>query len=54
MFNIFKKKNPKDALIKQAKKLEEEAFRLSKTDRKASDLKTAEAQELWKQIETMP
>jgi len=53
MFNIFKKKNPKEALIKQAKKLEEEAFRLSKTDRKASDLKTAEAQELWKQIEAM-
>ena len=51
MFNIFKKKNPKDALIKQAKKLEEEAFHLSKTDRKASDLKAAEAQELWKQIE---
>jgi len=53
MFNIFKKKNPKDALIKKAKQLEEEAFLLSKTDRKASDMKTAEASELWKQIEEM-
>jgi len=52
MFNIFKK-DPKKELIKKAKKLEEEAFHLSKTDRKASDLKSAEAQQIWKEIESM-
>ena len=50
MFGLFKKKNPIDKLQAGYKKLQEEAFILSKTDRKASDSKTAEAEEVMKQI----
>ena len=50
MFGLFKKKDPIAELKKQAARLEEEAYQLSRTDRKAADLKTAEAAELWKKI----
>lgn len=50
MFGLFKKKNPIDKLQAEYKKLQEQAFVLSKTDRKASDAKTAEAEEIMKKI----
>ena len=53
MFGLFKKKDPLAALKKQAEQLEEEAYQLSRTDRKAADLKTAEAAALWKKIESL-
>ena len=54
MFGIFKKKTEKEKLQDQYKKLLEESFKLSKIDRKASDLKAAEADELIRRIEKMP
>ncbi len=51
MFGLFKKKSPKEKLEEQYKKLMEESYKLSHTDRKASDLKRAEAEEVLKQIE---
>ncbi len=53
MFGLFKKKDPTDKLRKKHKQLLEEAFKLSKTDRKASDAKTAEAAEVMKEIEKL-
>tara|TARA_R100001015_G_C4607794_1_gene162931 strand:+ start:238 stop:414 length:177 start_codon:yes stop_codon:yes gene_type:complete len=53
MFSIFKKKSPKDKLSKQYKKLMEESHRLSTTNRKASDLKRMEAEEVLKKIEDL-
>ena len=53
MFGLFKKKDPIAELKKQAARLEEEAYQLSRTDRKAADLKTAEAADLWKKIEAL-
>jgi len=52
MFGLFKKDKKKE-LQKKYKKLMEESFVLSKTDRKASDLKRAEADEVAKQIELL-
>lgn len=46
MFNLFKKKDPREAAMKQYKALLAEAHRLSTIDRKASDLKRAEAEAL--------
>jgi len=43
MFGLFKK-DPKKVLQKKYEKLLEESFKLSTTDRKASDLKKAEAE----------
>lgn len=57
MFGLFKKKDPIqakiDKLTENYKKMTEEAFKLSRSDRKASDLKTAEAEEILKQIEEL-
>ena len=53
MFSLFKKKSPKDKLNAQYKKLMEESHRLSTTDRKASDLKRMEAEEILKKIEAL-
>ncbi len=50
MFELFKKKTEVEKLQEKYKKLMEEAFKLSHTDRKASDDKTAEAEEVMKQI----
>lgn len=49
----FSKKSEKEKLQEQYKKLLDEAYKLSHSDRKASDLKTAEADALIKKIETM-
>lgn len=57
MFGLFKKKDPIQAKIDKLsetyKKMTEEAFKLSRLDRKASDLKTAEAEEVLKQIDEL-
>lgn len=51
MFGLFKKKSEKEKLQEQYKSLLEEAFNLSKTNRSASDAKTAEAAEILSKIE---
>ena len=51
MFGLFKKKSPIDKLKEKYTKLMEEAFQLSKTDRRAADEKYAEAEEIMKQME---
>lgn len=53
MFGLFKKKSPEDKLREEYKKLTEEAFRLSKTDRIAADQKTAEAEQIMTQLEAL-
>ena len=53
MFGLFKGKSEIEKLQKQYQKLTEEAFRLSKTDRKASDEKQVEAEEIMKKIESL-
>ena len=50
MFGLFKKKTHVEKLELQYKKLLEEAYKLSTTNRKMSDLKTSEANEILKQI----
>ena len=52
MFGLFKK-DPVKKLQKKYKELMEESYRLSTTDRKASDLKRAEAEEIIKEIEAL-
>ena len=49
----FKKKSKKELLQKKYAKLMEEAYKLSHSDRQASDLKTAQAQEILELIEAM-
>lgn len=51
MFGLFKSKRQK--LLDKHQKLTEEAFRLSKTNRKLSDEKTAEAEKIMQQIEQL-
>ncbi len=53
MFGLFKKKSEKEKLEEQYQKLLDESYRLSKTDRAASDLKAAEANEVLKKIELL-
>ena len=53
MFGLFKKKSEVEILQKQYKKLMKEAFDLSKTNRTKSDEKTAEAEEILKQIDAL-
>jgi phage-related tail protein len=52
MFGLFKK-DPIKKLQKQYKELLEASFKLSTTDRKASDLKRAEAEEVLNEIEKL-
>lgn len=52
MFGLFKKKSPKEKLQAKHKKLLEEAFTLSKTNRTASDAKIAEAETILKKLES--
>ncbi len=54
MFGMFKRKSEKEKLEERYRKLLEEAHRLSTSDRKAADLKTAEAEEVLQRIEAMP
>ena len=53
MFGLFKKKSEEELLDQKYQKLLEEAFILSKTDRKASDLKYGEADVVLKKIEAL-
>jgi len=53
MFGLFKKKSEKEILQQQYKKLMEEAHKLSKTNRKRSDDKVYEADQVLKQIEKL-
>lgn len=53
MFSLFKKKSPKELLEKKYKALLEESFHLSKIDRKASDLKAAEAAKILVEIDKL-
>lgn len=51
MFGLFKKKSESEKLEARYKKLLEEAYRLSHTDRTASDQKTLEANTVLEQLE---
>jgi len=53
MFTLFKKKSEKEQLQKKYKVLMEESYKLSHTNRKASDNKQAEAEEILKKIEQL-
>lgn len=53
MFSIFKKSSPEDKLRKQYQKLMKESHQLSTTDRKASDQKRMEAEQIMDKIEAM-
>ncbi|EDP70741.1 hypothetical protein FBALC1_08278 [Flavobacteriales bacterium ALC-1] len=50
MLNIFKKKSKVEKLNVNYKKLLEESYKLSTTNRRLSDSKAAEANEILKQI----
>ena len=54
MFNLFKRKKKKEKIGEQYKKGLKEAYILSTTNRKESDLKTQEANEILKKIENLP
>ncbi|WNW03049.1 Lacal_2735 family protein [Tenacibaculum sp. HL-MS23] len=53
MFGLFKKKSSKEKLQDQYKQLLKEAYSLSTVNRKMSDQKTMEAEEIMKQIEKL-
>ncbi|RPD90748.1 Lacal_2735 family protein [Aureibaculum marinum] len=53
MFNLFKKKSEIEKLNDKYKKLLEESHKLSTTNRKESDSKYAEADEILRKIETL-
>ena len=50
MFGLFKKKSEKEILLKKYNTLTEEAYKLSHTDRTASDKKTKEANDILERI----
>lgn len=51
MFGLFKKKTALEKLNEKYQKLMEESFNLSKTNRKASDAKVAEAELVLKEMD---
>ena len=53
MFGLFEKKSEKEKLQDQYAKLMAEAHKLSTTNRKLSDEKVAEAEEVMKQIDAL-
>jgi len=53
MFSLFKKKSPKQKLQDKYAKLMAEAHQLSTSNRKLSDEKVAEAEEVMKQIDAL-
>lgn len=53
MFGLFKKKSKSDKLKKKYEKLIEESYKLSHTDRTASSMKAAEADDVLKEIEQL-
>ena len=53
MFGLFKRKTELEKLEEKYKELLEQAYKLSTTNRKRSDEKTAEADSVLKQIEAL-
>ena len=53
MFGLFKKKTEREKLLDKYKKLKEEAFILSKTNRTESDKLEQEAYEISKKIDLL-
>ncbi|MBK9734546.1 MAG: Lacal_2735 family protein [Saprospiraceae bacterium] len=53
MFGLFKKKSERELLEEAYKKKLKEAFDLSKINRSASDVLSAEAEEILKKIESI-
>lgn len=53
MFNLFKSKSEKEKLQEKYKKMMEKAYKLSHTDRKASDQLTADAQKVLDEIDKL-
>lgn len=53
MFGLFKRKTEKEILESKYKKCLEEAYALSKSNRSASDAKTAEANKILEEIEKL-
>jgi len=53
MFGLFKKKTDLEKLQDQYKKLQKEAFDLSKSNRQKSDAKLKEADDVGKKIEAL-
>jgi hypothetical protein len=53
MFGFLNKKSPLQKMEERYKKLLEEAYVLSRSDRKAADSKQAEAEALWQEIEQL-
>ncbi len=53
MFGLFKKKSKSEVLKKKYEKLLEESYKLSHTDRTASSMKAAEAEEVLKEMEAL-
>jgi hypothetical protein len=51
MFGLFKKKSDSEKLQEKYEKLLKEAFELSTSNRKLSDQKTAEANDILKQLD---
>jgi len=54
MFGLFKKKSEKEKLSEQYRKLMEESYRWSTSDRTKSDQIRVEAEEILKKIESLP
>lgn len=54
MFGLFKKKTEKQKLYAEYDKLMKEAYELSKFNRSASDAKYVKADEIMKQLESLP
>lgn len=53
MFGLFKKKTEKELLQEKYQKLQKESFKLSTINRKLSDQKAFEAEEVMKQLEKL-
>lgn len=53
MFGLFKKKTKKDKLYDEYQKLTKQAHSLSATNRKLSDQKVYQAEEIMKQLENL-
>lgn len=51
MFGLFNKKDPREEVMKRYKAMLAESHRLSTVDRKASDMKRAEAEALLDEFE---
>lgn len=54
MFGLFKTKSPAEKLQERYQKLMAEAHQLSHSNRRASDEKVAQAEEVMKQLEKTP